>query len=74
MTEQFNSKFGFKYDVDVLKNRYKRFKKQYYEIKAMASQNGFQWDGRLNTITANDKTWEEYIKVHTVVKYFKTTN
>ncbi|RHN79394.1 putative Myb/SANT-like domain-containing protein [Medicago truncatula] len=71
MTEQFNSKFGFKYDVDVLKNRYKRFKKQYYEIKAMASQNGFQWDGRLNTITANDKTWEEYIKAHPDAQVFR---
>lgn len=71
MTEQFNSKFGFKYDVDVLKNRYKRFKKQYYEIKAMASQNGFQWDGRLNMITANDKTWEEYIKTHPDAQVFR---
>jgi virulence-associated protein VapD len=53
MTEQFNIKFGFKYDVDVLNNRYKRFTKQYYEIKSMVSQNGFNW--------------EEYITVHTVV-------
>jgi len=35
---------GFGYDVDVLKNRYRQFKKQYYEIKAMVSQNVFQWD------------------------------
>lgn len=63
MTEQFNNKFGFKYDLEVLKNRYKRFKKQYYEIKAMVSQNGFQWDATLNMITANDKTWDEYIKL-----------
>lgn len=73
MTEQFNNKFGFKYDMDVLKNRYKRFKKQYYEIKAIVNQNGFQWDGTLNMVTANDKTWEEYIKVHTDVKYFRTS-
>ncbi|CAK8571283.1 unnamed protein product [Lathyrus sativus] len=71
MTEQFNNKFGFKYDMDVLKNRYKRFKKQYYEIKAMVNQNGFQWDGTLNMITANDKTWEEYIKAHPDAQVFR---
>ncbi|GAU28812.1 hypothetical protein TSUD_21490 [Trifolium subterraneum] len=71
MTEQFNNKFGFKYDLEVLKNRYKRFKKQYYEIKAMVSQNGFQWDGTLNMITANDKTWDEYIKAHPDAHVFR---
>ncbi|XP_050888105.1 uncharacterized protein LOC127093238 isoform X3 [Lathyrus oleraceus] len=71
MTEQFNNKFGFKYDMDVLKNRYKRFKKQYYEIKAMVNQNGFQWDGTLNMVTANDKTWEEYIKAHPDAQVFR---
>ncbi|XP_004497637.1 uncharacterized protein [Cicer arietinum] len=71
MTEQFNNKFGFKFDVDVLKNRYKRFKKLYYEIKTIVSQNGFKWDGTLNMITADDKTWEEYIKVHPDAKAFK---
>lgn len=70
MVEQFNTKFGFKYDVEVLKNRYKRFKKQYYEIKPIVSQNGFQWDGTLNMVTADDKTWDEYIKVHIFMKCF----
>ncbi|KAJ1378563.1 Myb/SANT-like domain [Sesbania bispinosa] len=72
MIEQFNTKFGFKYDVDVLKNRYKRFRKQYNEIKMIASQNGFQWDGTLNTIIADDKTWDEYIKVHPDAQAFRT--
>lgn len=74
MIEQFNTKFGFKHDVDVLKNRYKRFRKQYNEIKMIVSQNGFQWDWTLNMIAADDRTWNEYIKVHTVIKYFKGTN
>ncbi|XP_061360841.1 L10-interacting MYB domain-containing protein-like [Gastrolobium bilobum] len=72
MTEQFNSKFGFKYDVDVLKNRYKRFRKQYNEMKMIVSQNGFQWDGTLYMIIADDKTWDEYIKAHPEAQALRT--
>ena len=71
MIERFNTKFGFKYDIDVLKNRYKRFRKQYNEIKMIVSQNGFHWDGKLNMIIADDKTWDEYIKVYTVYQIFQ---
>lgn len=71
MIEQFNTKFGFKYDVDVLKNRHKRFRKQYNEMKMLVSQSGFRWDGKLNMVIADDKTWDEYIKVHTFVKHFQ---
>lgn len=74
MIEEFNTKFGFKHDIDVLKNRYKRFRKQYNDMKMIVCQNGFQWDGTLNTIIADDKTWDEFIKVHTVIKYFKSTS
>lgn len=74
MIEQFNTKFGFKYDIEVLKNRHKRFRKQYYEIKMVVGQKGFHWDGTQNMIVANDKTWDERIKVHSAIKYFKSTN
>lgn len=74
MIEQFNTKFGFKHDVDVLKNRHKRFRKQYNEIKMIVSRNGFQWDGTINMVIADDKTWDEHIKVYTVTKYFISTN
>jgi len=63
MIEQFNTKFGFKYDVEVLKNRHKRFKKQYNEIKMIVSQKGFQWDEAQNMIIADDKAWDACIKV-----------
>ncbi|MED6182476.1 hypothetical protein PIB30_028742 [Stylosanthes scabra] len=64
MVEQFNTKFGLKYDVDALKNRHKRFRKQYNDVKMILSQNGFRWDSELNMIIADDKTWDEYLKVH----------
>ncbi|KAK7278757.1 hypothetical protein RJT34_23793 [Clitoria ternatea] len=72
MIEQFNTKFGFKYDVDVLKNRHKRFRKQYLDIKMIVSQKGFQWDGTLNMIVADDKAWDECIKDHPDARPFKT--
>ncbi|KAL1331813.1 L10-interacting MYB domain-containing protein isoform X1 [Arachis ipaensis] len=64
MVEQFNSKFGLKYDIDALKNRHKRFRKQYNDVKMIIGQNGFRWDHELNMIIADDKTWDEYLKVH----------
>ncbi|KAK7268116.1 hypothetical protein RIF29_20803 [Crotalaria pallida] len=72
MIEQFNTKFGFKYDVDVLKNRKKRFMKQYNEIKMIVSRKGFQWDDTLNMVIADDKTWDEQIKIHPDVQPYRT--
>ncbi|KAF7818875.1 L10-interacting MYB domain-containing protein-like isoform X2 [Senna tora] len=72
MIEQFNAKFGFKYDVDVLKNRHKRFRKQYNEMKMLVNQSGFQWDGTLNMVIADDKTWDEHTKAHPDVQAYRT--
>ncbi|KAK7392719.1 hypothetical protein VNO78_21165 [Psophocarpus tetragonolobus] len=72
MIEQFNTNFGFKHDVEVLKNRYKRFKKQYSEIKMIVSQKRFQWDETLSMIMADDKAWDECIKAHHDAQSFKT--
>ncbi|KAE9612406.1 putative Myb/SANT-like domain-containing protein [Lupinus albus] len=72
MIDQFNTKFGFKYDVDVLKNRHKRFRKQYSEIKMTVSRNGFLSDGTLNTMMADDKTWDGQTKAHPDVRPYRT--
>lgn len=74
MIKQFNTKFGFKYDVEVLKNRHKRFRKQYNDMKMIVGQKGFQWDGTQNMIVADDKAWDECIKVYIVIQYFESTN
>ena len=65
MITQFNSKFGFKYDIDVLKNRFKRMRKQYNEMKILLDQSGFEWDEAMQMIKADDNTWDEYLKVQT---------
>ena len=54
MIAQFNTKFGFKYDIDVLKSRFKRFRKQYNEIKMLVEQSGFKWDETRQMVTADD--------------------
>lgn len=63
MIVSFNSKFGFKYDTDVLKNRYKRLRKQYNDMKILIDRGEFKWDESQKMITADDDVWDDYIKV-----------
>ncbi|CAN1859034.1 L10-interacting MYB domain-containing protein [Linum perenne] len=64
MIADFNSKFGFSYDVDVLKNRYKTLRRQYNVIKSLLELEGFRWDDHRQMVTADDSVWQDYIKVH----------
>ncbi|XP_028948627.2 L10-interacting MYB domain-containing protein-like isoform X3 [Malus domestica] len=59
----FNNEFGFKYDTDILKNRYKRLRKQYSEMKSLVDQGNFRWDETQQMITADDDVWNNYIKL-----------
>ena len=63
MIASFNAKFGFNYDVDVLKNRYKTLRRQYNVIKNLLDLDGFLWDETRQMITADDYIWQDYIKV-----------
>lgn len=63
MIASFNSKFGFNYDIDVLKNRYKTLRRQYNVIKNLLDLNGFFWDDTRQMVTADDHVWQNYIKV-----------
>ncbi|XP_060668770.1 L10-interacting MYB domain-containing protein isoform X2 [Ziziphus jujuba] len=64
MIVSFNSKFGFKYDTDVLKNRYKRLRKQYNDMKILIDRGEFKWDESQKMITADDDVWDDYIKAN----------
>ncbi|KAJ1382528.1 Myb/SANT-like domain [Sesbania bispinosa] len=44
MTTSFNEQFKSQYDKDVLKNRYKHFKKQFNDVDNLLQQDGFSWD------------------------------
>lgn len=66
MITSFNVKFGFNYDVDVLKNRYKTLRRQYNVIKNLLELPGFAWDDTRQMVTADDYVWQDYIKVFVV--------
>uniref|UniRef100_A0A5B7B8U3 Myb/SANT-like domain-containing protein n=1 Tax=Davidia involucrata TaxID=16924 RepID=A0A5B7B8U3_DAVIN len=72
MIESFNARFGFKYDIDVLKNRYKTLRRQYNVIKNLLDLDGFVWDQTRQMVTADDCIWQDYIKAHTDARQYMT--
>ncbi|XP_038682704.1 L10-interacting MYB domain-containing protein isoform X2 [Tripterygium wilfordii] len=72
MMAAFNAKFGFNYDVDILKNRYKTLRRQHNAIKNLLEVDGFIWDETRQMVTADDSLWQDYIKTHTDVRQFMT--
>ncbi|GAV57001.1 Myb_DNA-bind_3 domain-containing protein, partial [Cephalotus follicularis] len=65
MIASFNTKFGFSYNLDVLKNRYKSLRRQYNVITSLLDLNGFAWDDARQMVIADDYVWQDYIKVWT---------
>lgn len=59
----FNDKFKFQYDKDVLKNRHKTLRNLYRAVQQLLDQEGFSWDETRKMVTADNKIWDEYIKV-----------
>ncbi|XP_044502905.1 uncharacterized protein LOC123223672 isoform X2 [Mangifera indica] len=72
MIASFNAKFGFSYDVEILKNRYKTLRRQYNVIKNLLDLNGFVWDDARQMVTADDYVWQDYVKTHTDARQFMT--
>ena len=63
MTARFNVEFGSYHDKDLLKSRFKHWRKQFNGMRALFEQNGFAWDERRQMVTAPDELWDSYIKV-----------
>lgn len=63
MITLFNAKFGFDYEVEILKNRFKTLKRQYNVIKHLLELKGFAWDDARQMLTADDCVWQDYVKV-----------
>ncbi|KAK7379019.1 hypothetical protein VNO80_04471 [Phaseolus coccineus] len=63
MSSKFNAKFNFQYEKDVLKNRHKTLRNLYRSIKNLLGQPGFSLDEKRNMVIADDKVWDEYVKV-----------
>lgn len=69
MVELFNANFSSHHDKEVLKNRYKHFRKQYDDVKILLQHNGFSWDEDREMVIADDHVWDAYIKV-TIILIF----
>ncbi|KAK6137121.1 hypothetical protein DH2020_029130 [Rehmannia glutinosa] len=64
MVESFNANFNSHHDREVLKNRYKHFRKQYNDVRILLQHGGFSWDEGREMVTAEDHVWDAYIKAH----------
>lgn len=72
MIASFNAKFGFSYEAEILKNRYKTLRRQFNVIKNLLDTEGFSWDDSRQMVTADDYIWQDYIKAHTDARQFMT--
>ncbi|GLT56224.1 hypothetical protein SLA2020_292840 [Shorea laevis] len=72
MIASFNAKFGFNYDMDILKNRYKTLRRQYNAVNNLLELDGFAWDDTRQMVTADDSLWQDCIKKHADARQFMT--
>ncbi|KAJ9543157.1 hypothetical protein OSB04_022864 [Centaurea solstitialis] len=72
MIKSFNARFGFNYDVDILKNRYKTFKRQHNTIKKLLESEGFFWDDIRQMVIADDRAWQDYIEANADARQYMT--
>ncbi|KAK1412492.1 hypothetical protein QVD17_33789 [Tagetes erecta] len=70
MIKSFNARFGFKYDADILKNRYKTFKRQYNVINKLLDSQGFSWDDLRQMVIADDLVWQDYIEANSDARQY----
>ncbi|KAK8339661.1 hypothetical protein V6Z12_A08G049700 [Gossypium hirsutum] len=71
MNSSFNERFKFEYEMDVLKNRYKVLRNLYKAVKNLLNQKGFNWDSTRQMVIAENKIWDEYIKVNPDVRPYR---
>lgn len=69
MVTSFNANFKSHHDKDVLKNRYKHFRRHYNDVKILLEQTGFSWDESREMVTAKDHIWDAHIKVNSPLIY-----
>ncbi|KAK8630484.1 hypothetical protein V6N13_079276 [Hibiscus sabdariffa] len=71
MNSSFNDKFMSEYETDVLKNRHKTLRNVYKAVKNLLNQKGFNWDSTRQMVVADNKTWDEFIKVNPDVRPYR---
>ncbi|MBA0610176.1 hypothetical protein Godav_011052, partial [Gossypium davidsonii] len=71
MNSSFNERFKFEYEMDVLKNQHKTLRNLYKAVKNLLNQKGFNWDSTRQMVIAENKIWDEYIKVNPDVRPYR---
>lgn len=66
MVKSFNTNFDSNHGNEVLKNRYKHFRKQYTDVRILLQHSGFSWDEGREMVIAEDHVWDDYIKVASI--------
>ncbi|XP_042505006.1 uncharacterized protein LOC122081790 isoform X3 [Macadamia integrifolia] len=72
MVALFNTKFGFQLDKEVLRNRHKKLRLRYNAIKTLLDHDQFLWDETRQMVTAEDKVWDDYLKIHPEARSYRT--
>ncbi|RVX18770.1 L10-interacting MYB domain-containing protein [Vitis vinifera] len=72
MAARFNAEFGSYHDKDVLKSRFKHWRKLFNGMRTLLEQNGFAWDERRQMVTAANELWDSYIKENPDARSYRT--
>ncbi|GMI74017.1 hypothetical protein like AT4G02210 [Hibiscus trionum] len=71
MNSSFNQEFKSEYELDVLKNRHKTLRNVYKAVKNLLNHKGFHWDSTRQMVVAQNKIWDQYIKVNPDVRPYR---
>ncbi|XVF32831.1 hypothetical protein REPUB_Repub17cG0116500 [Reevesia pubescens] len=71
MSTLFNEKFKIEYEIDVLKNRHKTLRNLYRGVKNLLKQKGFTFDATRQKVIADNKVWDQYIKISPDVRPYR---
>ncbi|XP_057959471.1 uncharacterized protein LOC131151960 isoform X2 [Malania oleifera] len=71
MLSFFNAKFGPQHGKRVLRHRYKKLWKYYFDVTILLKQKGFSWDEAQQIVAADDDVWDAYIKAHPYARSYR---
>ncbi|XP_059648899.1 L10-interacting MYB domain-containing protein-like [Cornus florida] len=72
IAEEFKNKTNHAYNVKQLKAKFNRLRTKHCEFSTLLNETtGFGWDAETNTVTADEETWQTYLRAHPNAKCFR---